>query len=72
MDHILTKSKDSVTQHGVITSGDYEFIFCNKCLQPGEHNTISVRTYKNYSKLEEWLTKIKLSNYLLFPCADSA
>ena len=35
---------------------------------------ISVRTYKNYSKklLEEWSSKMKIPNYWLFLCADSA
>ena len=33
----------------------------------------SVRTYKNYFKklLEEWLTKMKIPNSLLFSCADT-
>ena len=55
LDHILTNSKESVTQHGVITSGlsDHNIIFCTrktKCFKTRKHNTISVRTYKNYSK----------------------
>ena len=79
LDHILTNSKECVTQHGVIILGlsDHDFIFCTrkiKCFKSRKHNTISVRTYKNYSKklLEERLTKMKILNYLSFSCADSA
>ena len=79
LDHILTNSKESVTQHGVITLGlsDHYFIFLTrkiKCFKSRKHNTISVRTYKNYSKklLEEQLTKMKIPNYLLFSCTNSA
>ena len=79
LDPILTKLKESVTQHGIITLGlsDHDFIFCTrkiKCFESRKHNTILVRTYKNYSKklLEERLTKIKIPNYLLFSCTDSA
>ena len=61
LDHILTNSKESVTQHGVITGLlDHDLIFCprkTKCFQSRKHITISVRAYKNYSKklLEEQL-----------------
>ena len=75
--HILTTSKESVTQHGVITLelSDHDLIFCTrktKCFK-SRNNTISGRTYKNYSQklLEERLTKLKIPNYLLFSCADS-
>ena len=69
--HILTNSKESVTQHGVITLGlsDHDLVFCTrkrKYLKSRKNNTISVRTYKNYS------IKIKIPNYLLLSCADSA
>ena len=79
LDHILTNSKESATQHGAITLGlsDHDFIFCTrkiKCFKSRKHNTISVRTCKNYSKklLEERLTEMKVPNYLLLSCADSA
>ena len=77
LDHILTNSKESVTQHGAITLGlsEHNFIFCTrrtKCFKSTKHNTISVNF--NYSKklLEERLTKMKIPNYLLFLCADLA
>ena len=79
LDHTLTNPKESVTQHGVITLGlsDLDLIFCTrktKCFKSRKHNTISVRTYNNYSKRlhEEGLTKMKIPNYLLVSCADSA
>ena len=79
LDDILTNSKESVTQHGVITLGlsDHDLIFCTrktKCFKSRKHNTISVRTYKNYSKklLKERLTEIKIPNYLLFSCGHLA
>ena len=79
LDHTLTNPKESVTRHGVITLGlsDLDLIFCTrktKCFKSRKHNTISVRTYKNYSKTlhEEGLTKMKIPNYLLFSYADSA
>ena len=77
LDHILTNSKESVTQHGVTTLGlsENDFIFCTReknVLNQGDI-TVSVRTYKNYFKklLEEWLTKMKIPNSLLFSCADT-
>ena len=56
---------------------DHDFIFGTrktKCFKSRKHNTISVRTYKDYSKnlLEKPLTKMKIPNYLLFSCANSA
>ena len=79
LDHILGNSKESVTQHVVITLGlsDHDFIFCTrkaKCFESEKHNTISVRTYKNYFKklLEERLTNMKIPSYVLFSCVDSA
>ena len=78
LDHILTNSKESATQHGVTTLGlsENDFIFCSRkknVLNQGDI-TVSVRTYKNYFKklFEEWLTKMKIPNSLLFSCADTA
>ena len=77
LDHILTNSKESATQHGVTTLGlsENDFIFCSRkknVLNQGDI-TVSVRTYKNYFKKlsEEWLTKMKIPNSLLFSCADT-
>ena len=79
LDHILKNSKESAIQHGVLSLvlSDHDFFFCTrkiKCFKSGKHDTISVRTYKNYSEklIEERLTKMKIRNYLLFLCADSA
>ena len=73
LDHILTNSKESVTRHAVISLGlsDHDLVLCTrktKCFKSTKDNTISVRTYKNYSKklLEERSIKIKIPNYLLF------
>ena len=73
LDHILTNLKESVTQHGVIILGlsDHDFISCTrkiKCFKSRKHNTISVRTYKNYSKklIEERLTQIKFQTICYF------
>ena len=78
LDHILTNSKESVTQYGVKTLGlsENDFIFFTRkknVLNQGDI-TVSLRTYKNYFKklLEEWLTKMKIPNSLLFSCADTA
>ena len=79
LDHILTNSKESVIQHNVITLGlpDHDLIFCTrktKCFKSRKYNSISVRTYKIFSNnlIEERLTKMKIPNYLLLSCADSA
>ena len=79
LDHILTNLKESITQHGVITLrlSNHDFIFCTrkiKCFKSRKHNTVSVKTYKNYSKklLEERLTKMKIPSYLLCSCTDLA
>ena len=75
----MTNSKESVIQDGVITLGlsDHDLILFTrktKCFKSRKHNTVSVRTYKNYSTklLKERLTKMKIPNYLLFSCADTA
>ena len=79
LDHTVTNSKESVTQHGVMTLGlsDHDFIFRTRktiYFKSRKHNAISVRTYKDYSKnlLGKPLTKMKIPNYLLFSCANSA
>lgn len=67
----MTRSKESVTQNGVITLGISDNNFCTKkikCFKSSKHNTMPVRTYKDYSRKlpEEGLTKMKFPNYLLF------
>ena len=54
-----------------------DFIFYTKkteYFKSSKHNTISVRTYKNYIQkfYKKRLTKIKFPKYLLFSFADSA
>ena len=78
-DHILPNSKESATQQAVTTLGlpDHDIIFYTrktKCFKSRKYNSISVRTYKIFSNnlIEERLTKMKIPNYLLLSCADSA
>ena len=73
LDHILTNLKESVTRHAVISLGlsDHDLVLCTrktKCFKSRKNNTISVRTYKNYSKklLEERLIKIKFQTICYF------
>ena len=77
IDHILTNSKEKVSNYGVISSGipDYDFIYCTrktKTFKIGKHNTISKRSYKKYSKesLLEKLRKKDLPDYSTFNCID--
>ena len=55
IDHILTNSKEKVSNYGVISIGisDHDFIYCTrktKTVKTWKHNTISVRSYRKYSK----------------------
>ena len=79
IDHILTNSKEKVRNYGVISIGisDHDFIYCTrktKTVKTGKHNTISIRSYRKYSKesLLERLRKKDLPDYSTFNCIDAA
>ena len=79
IDHILTNLKEKVGDCGVISSGvsDHDFIYCTrktKTVKTGKRNTISVRSYRKYSKepLLERLGKKDLPDYSTFNCIDAA
>ena len=55
LDHILVNTPDKISQSGVIEKGisDHEFIFCTRKhqkIKSGQHNSIKIRSMKNYSK----------------------
>ena len=55
IDHILTNSKDRISQSGVIetTFSDHFSIFCTRKIIRNKHNkhkTIKIRSFKNYDK----------------------
>ena len=75
IDHILTNSKEKVRNYGVISSGmsDHDFIYCTRkteTVKTGKHNTISIRSYRKYSKesVLERLRKKDLPDYSTFNC----
>ena len=56
---------------------DHDFIYCTrktKTVKTGKHNTISIRSYRKYSKesLLERLRKKDLPDYSTFNCIDAA
>ena len=78
IDHILTDSKEKVTNYGVISNRrlDHDFIYCTKKIKTvkiGKHNAIPIRSYSNYSKesLLEKLRKKDLPDYSPFNCTDA-
>ena len=79
IDHILTNSKEKVRNYSVTSSGisDHDLIYCTRktnTVKTGKHNTISIRSYRKYSKelLLERLTKKDLSDYSTFNCINAA
>ena len=79
IDHILTNSKEKVRNYGVTSSGisDNEFIYCTwktKTVKTGKHNTVSITSYRKYSKelLLERLRKKDLPDYSTFNCIGAA
>ena len=73
LDHILTNSKDKLSQSGVIDIGisDHQMKFCTiKIMQQKffKHKYIKIRSLKNYSKeiLLEKLQEINFPNYINF------
>ena len=77
--HILTNSKENVSNYGAISNGlsDHDFIYCTrktKTVKTGKYNTISIRSYRTYSKesLLNRLRKKDLPDYSTFNCIDEA
>ena len=73
LDHILTNSKDKISQSGGIDIGisDHQMIFCTRKkirLKTGENKTIKIRYLKNYSgeKLIQSLSNCEFPNYTNF------
>ena len=55
IDHILTNSKEKISNYGVISSeiSDREFIYCTrktKTVKTRKRHTIPIRSYRKYSK----------------------
>ena len=79
IDHILKNSKEKVNHYGVIFNEipHYDFLYCTRktnTVKTGKHNTISIRSWKKYSKesLFERLRKKDLPYYSTFKCIDAA
>ena len=79
LDHILTNSKDKISQSGVIDIGisDHQMIFCTRKIsrpKTGENKTIKIRYLKNYSgeKLIQSLSNCDFPNYTNFDDINEA
>ena len=79
MDHILVNTPEKITQQAVIAKAisDHDIILCTRKhtnLKTGKHNTIRIRSLKNYTKevFIEKLQEIKFPNYRNFDCVNSA
>ena len=79
MDHILTNSKEKISQSGILDIGisDHQLIICTrKTLRPktGEQTFIKIRHLKNYSKdkLLEDLSNYDFPNYFTFADINEA
>ena len=79
IDHILTNSKLSITQHGVleIALSDHYVIYCTRKIQKQKYHKqkfITIRSLKNYSKsnLLEKLSDIIFPDYSLYGDIDEA
>ena len=73
LDHILVNTPSKVTQSGVISKGisDHDIIFMTRKhenAKTGQHNTISIRSMKNYTKelLIQKLGEIQFPDYSSF------
>ena len=73
LDHILTNSKDRVSQSGVIEIGlsDHMLIYCTRKITKkkcSEHKCIHIRSMKNYTqeKYTQALREINFPNYSYF------
>ena len=79
LDHILVNTPEKITQQAVIAKAisDHDIILCTRKhtnLKTGKHNTIRIRSLKNYTKevFIEKLQEIKFPNYRNFDCVNSA
>ena len=79
LDHILVNTPDKITQHSVLskTLSDHDIIVCTRkhtAPKTGKHNTINLRSLKNYTKdiFLDKLQKIKFPNYRNFVCVNDA
>ena len=67
LDHILCNNKDKISQSGTISVGlsDHLLTFCTRKLckvKSFSHNTVKIRSLKNYSK-DELVTKLLLADW---------
>ena len=67
LDHILTNSKDRISQHGIINTGlsDHQLIYCTRKIireKFNEHKDIQIRSLKNYSQ-EIYIQALKDINF---------
>ena len=79
IDHILVNTPTKITQSGVLSKAlsDHDVIYCTRKHQvpkTGKHNTITLRSLKNYSKdiFLEKLRDIQFPNYRNFICINDA
>ena len=78
LDHILVNTPNKISQSGVISKGfsDQDLIYCTRKhfkTKSGKHNSIKIRSMKNYSKelfLEE-LSKLAFPDYSTFQCVNT-
>ena len=79
IDHVLVNTPNKISQFGVIDRAisDHATIYCTRKHQKhktGQHNTIQIRTMKNYSKevFLQKLSEIPFPNYTNFECVSAA
>ena len=68
LDHILTNSKDRLSQYGIINTGlsDHQLIYCTRKIireKFYEHRDLKIRSLKNYSQ-EIYIQALKDVNFL--------
>ena len=73
IDHVLVNTPNKISQSGVIDRAisDHDIIYCTRKHQKhktGQHNTIQIRSMKNYSKevFLQKLSEISFPNYTNF------
>ena len=67
LDHVLTNSKDRVSQSGVINIGlsDHQLVYCTRKItreKYHKHKNIKIRSLKNYSQ-EKYLAVLREINF---------